>query len=57
MRPDPCADDRAGPQRHFGHENMSNVTSKRAIRDTIVMVLIMALLFGGGYWLAEHIAW
>ena len=36
---------------------MSNVSNKRAVRDTIVMILIMVLLFGGGYWLAEHITW
>lgn len=38
-------------------QNMSNVTNKRAVLDTIVMILIMVLLFGGGYWIADYMAW
>ena len=38
-------------------QDMSNVSNKRAVRDTIIMVLIMVLLFGGGYWIADYMAW
>ena len=36
---------------------MSEVTNKRALRDTVIMVLIIALLFGGGFMIMEHLGW
>jgi len=36
---------------------MEPVTSKRALRDTVVMVLIIVLLFGGGFTAMKYLGW
>ncbi len=36
---------------------MKPVTNKRALRDTVIMVLLMVLLFGGGIMVMEHFGW